>query len=56
VWQPGSSSGASELRNANGNGCLTAPSSGTIDTAALKVAACRNTVGQLWTVPNVTPV
>lgn len=55
VWR-GSSSGAGELRNADGNGCLTAPSSGTIDSAALRVAACKGALGQAWTIPNVTPV
>jgi hypothetical protein len=55
VWHA-ASSGAGQMSNADGNGCLTAPSSGTIDTAALRVAACKGAVGQAWTVPNVTPV
>jgi hypothetical protein len=55
VWSA-SSSGEGEMTNADGHGCLTAPSSGTVDSAALKVASCRNAVGQLWTVPNVTSV
>jgi hypothetical protein len=55
VWH-GRSSGAGQLSNADGNGCLTAPSSGTIAGAVLRVAACRGAVGQAWTVPNVTPV
>jgi Ricin-type beta-trefoil lectin domain len=54
IWDPAHSSGAGELSNADGNGCLTAPSSGTIDGGALHVAACHNAVGQEWTVPNVT--
>ena len=44
------------MTNGDGNGCLTAPSSGTIAGAALRVAACRGAVGQQWTVPNVTAV
>jgi hypothetical protein len=55
VWNA-ASSGAGQMSNADGNGCLTAPSSGTIDTSALRVAACKGAVGQSWTVPNVTPV
>jgi hypothetical protein len=55
VWN-GSSSGAGELSNADGNGCLTAPSSGTIEGTALRVAACHGSLGQAWTIPNVTPV
>jgi hypothetical protein len=55
VWSA-SSSGAGQMSNADGNGCLTAPSSGTIAGAPLRMAACRGTVGQRWTVPNVTAV
>jgi Ricin-type beta-trefoil lectin domain len=55
VWSS-STSGAGEMSNGNGGGCLTAPSSGTIAGAPLRLAACRGTVGQEWTVPNVTPV
>jgi Ricin-type beta-trefoil lectin domain len=55
VWN-GSSSGAGQLTNDDGNGCLTAPSSGTIAGALLRVGACHGSVGQQWTVPNVTPV
>jgi hypothetical protein len=55
VWSA-SSSGAGEMSNGDGNGCLTAPSSGTIAGAPLRMAACRGTVGQEWTVPNVTAV
>jgi Ricin-type beta-trefoil lectin domain len=55
VWSA-STSGAGEMINGDGNGCLTAPSSGTIAGAPLRVAACRGTVGQQWTVPNVSAV
>jgi hypothetical protein len=55
VWS-GSSGGAGELTNADGNGCLTAPSSGTIDSGLLRVAACHFAVGQECTIPNVTNV
>jgi hypothetical protein len=55
VWH-GRSSGEGQLSNDDGNGCLTAPSSGTIDSAALRVAACHGKLGQAWTIPNVTPV
>jgi hypothetical protein len=55
VWHA-SSSGAGQMTNADGNGCLTAPSSGTIAGALLRVGACKRAVGQHWTVPNVTPV
>jgi hypothetical protein len=55
VWSA-SSSGAGQMSNADGAGCLTAPSSGTIAGAPLRMAACRGTVGQRWTVPNVTAV
>ena len=43
------------MSNADG-GCLTAPSSGTIAGAPLRMAACRGAVGQQWTVPNVAAV
>jgi len=56
VWHPQHSSGAGTLSNADGNGCLTAPSSGTIDSGSLHVAACHGAVGQKWTVPSVTAV
>jgi Ricin-type beta-trefoil lectin domain len=55
IWSA-SNSGAGEMSNANGSGCLTAPSSGTIAGAPLRMAACRGSVGQNWTVPNVTAV
>jgi hypothetical protein len=55
IWSS-STSGAGEMSNGNGGGCLTAPSSGTIANAPLRLAACRGGVGQEWTVPNVTPV
>jgi len=55
IWSA-STSGAGEMSNADGNGCLTAPSSGTIAGAPLRMAACRGSVGQQWTVPNVTAV
>ena len=55
VWSS-SSSGAGRMTNDDGNGCLTAPSSGTIAGALLRVGACKGAVGQSWTVPNVTPV
>jgi len=55
VWNA-SSSGAGEMSNADGDGCLTAPASGTVDGAALRMAACHHATGQSWTVPNVTPV
>ena len=55
VWSS-STSGAGEMSNGDGNGCLTAPSSGTIAGAPLRMAACRGAVGQEWTVPNVTAV
>jgi Ricin-type beta-trefoil lectin domain len=55
VWNA-SSSGAGRMTNDDGNGCLTAPSSGTIAGALLRVGACKGAVGQQWTVPNVTPV
>ena len=55
VWNA-SSSGAGEMTNDNGDGCLTAPSSGTIDGALLKMGSCTGSVGQHWTVPNVTGV
>jgi hypothetical protein len=45
-----------EMSNGDGNGCLTAPSSGTIAGAQLRMAACRGAVGQQWTVLNVTAV
>jgi hypothetical protein len=46
---------AGAMSNADG-GCLTAPSSGTIAGAPLRMAACRGAVGQQWTVPNVAAV
>ena len=55
IWSA-STSGAGEMRNADGKGCLTAPSSGTIAGAPLRVAACRAALGQEWTVPSVTAV
>jgi hypothetical protein len=55
IWSA-SNSGAGEMSNADGSGCLTAPSSGTIAGAPLRMAACRGSVGQNWTVPNVTAV
>jgi hypothetical protein len=55
VWSS-STSGAGEMSNGNGGGCLTAPSSGTIAGAPLRMAACRGALGQQWTVPNVTAV
>jgi hypothetical protein len=55
VWHA-SSGGAGQMTNDDGNGCLTAPSSGTISGALLRVGACKGSVGQHWTVPNVTPV
>jgi hypothetical protein len=55
VWSA-SSSGAGQMSNADGGGCLTAPSSGTIAGAPLRMAACRGALGQQWTVPNVTAV
>jgi hypothetical protein len=54
IWNQQNSSGPGTLSNANGGGCLTAPASGTIDFAALKVAACHGGVGQEWTVPAPT--
>jgi hypothetical protein len=56
VWVQQNASGAGTLTNANGGGCLTAPSSGTIDFAILQVATCHGAVGQEWTVPAVTVV
>lgn len=50
IWDQQNASGAGTLSNAEG-GCLTAPSSGTIDFAPLQVAACKGAVGQKWTVP-----
>jgi hypothetical protein len=55
VWNA-SSGAAGEMSNADGNGCLTAPASGSVDGAALRVAACKGAVGQAWKVPNPTPV
>jgi Ricin-type beta-trefoil lectin domain len=43
--------GAGEVTNADGAGCLTAPSAGTISGASLMVAACTGARGQEWTVP-----
>ena len=54
IWQQQNVSGAGTLSNANGGGCLTAPSSGTIDFATLQVASCHGAVGQKWTVPATT--
>jgi len=54
IWVQQNASGAGTLTNADGNGCLTAPASGTIDTATLQVATCANAIGQEWTVPAVT--
>jgi Ricin-type beta-trefoil lectin domain len=56
IWDQQNVGGAGTLANADGNGCLTAPSSGTIDGAHLAVTACKGAVGQEWTVPGVTAV
>jgi hypothetical protein len=55
VWHfRGSSASAGWLTNTNGNGCLTAPSSGTIDGTQLTVQNCTGALGQLWKVPAPT--
>jgi hypothetical protein len=54
IWNQQNASGAGSLTNANGGGCLTAPASGTIDSATLRVASCHGAVGQKWTVPAAT--
>jgi hypothetical protein len=55
IWNPENSTGAGLLANADGNGCLIAPSSGTINGVPLRVGTCHSgTLGQEWTVPPVT--
>jgi hypothetical protein len=53
IWIQQNASGEGTFTNANGNGCLTAPASGTIDEAPLQVATCSGAIGQKWTVPPV---
>jgi hypothetical protein len=56
VWHfHGSPATAGWLTNANGNGCLTAPSHGTIDGTQLTVQNCTGQLGQQWKVPAPTP-
>jgi Ricin-type beta-trefoil lectin domain len=54
IWIQQHLTGEGTLSNPDGDGCLTAPASGTIDTATLQVATCAGAVGQEWTIPAVT--
>lgn len=54
IWLQQHAAGAGTLSNADGAGCLTAPKSGMITFAVLRVAACSGGLGREWTVPAAT--